>query len=386
MNYHLMINDKFTDSFMQDVYDIGEEHNNAFWVRGSINDAQHIGNEHKIEWVENAGQTAVSLNQKLRNGDRIYIHWFDLIAGAIASQIPSSVPVYAYLWGGDFFEDPEIYHVKWIHDRKTRKYVIRSLFYSTGYPASPMSFIKQPIRGISKIIRARKQFLLKKEYVRRINFLILHPANTGDFQLVQKMYSHYGVKHVPGFYDLNFDLAAKLDYKQPGSQLKLLVGNSATSTNNHIDAFDKIRRLSNVKVFCPLSYGADAYKAMVTKTGEKIFGDDFVPIHSFLTRQEYVGLMNEMDVVIMYHNRSQAFGNIVTALTLGKRVFLKKQNTLTGLLNNIGIPIYDAGTIDKIDLRDCAASADSRNHIAHALRQHFSKETRLSFLSEALRS
>ena len=34
MNYHIMVQDKFLDSYIDDIYEINEQDNNVFWFRG----------------------------------------------------------------------------------------------------------------------------------------------------------------------------------------------------------------------------------------------------------------------------------------------------------------------------------------------------------------
>lgn len=71
--------------------------------------------------------------------------------------------------------------------------------------------------------------------------------------------------------------------------------------------------------------------------------------------------MQGMDVIMMFHNRQQAEGNIMTALTLGKPVFMKPMNPQYDMLRRMGVkPVYDVREMHKVDLR--AAIADAQAH------------------------
>ena len=61
---------------------------------------------------------------------------------------------------------------------------------------------------------------------------------------------------------------------------------------------------------------------------KKAFGEDFYPIVDFMTRADYLDFLMDKDAVVMFHNRPQAVGNIMTALVLGKPVFIKKSNAI----------------------------------------------------------
>ena len=64
----------------------------------------------------------------------------------------------------------------------------------------------------------------------------------------------------------------------------ILLGNSATPENNHVDIIDLLVENSseNVKIICPLSYGNKEYAATISKYGREHLGDRFVPLDKFL--------------------------------------------------------------------------------------------------------
>ena len=73
----------------------------------------------------------------------------------------------------------------------------------------------------------------------------------------------------------------------------ILIGNSATFSNNHLDVFDIIKNTTS-KIVVPLSYGAydyQDYKKRIIFEGNKIFKDNFLPIESFLTIKKYNKLL-----------------------------------------------------------------------------------------------
>lgn len=108
---------------------------------------------------------------------------------------------------------------------------------------------------------------------------------------------------------------------------RIVIGNSATSSNQHLEIFEHIKHmdLTRVELFCPLSYGEDEYRDRVVRRGKELFGDCFHPIVDYMKYEDYMCFLNTCDVGIYNNNRQQALGNINRLLDLGKKVFLPKR-------------------------------------------------------------
>ena len=131
----------------------------------------------------------------------------------------------------------------------------------------------------------------------------------------------------------------------------ILVGNSATSSNNHVDVFLRLAKydLSGRKVIVPLSYGSASYRRFVLEQGERLLGDAFEPILDFLPLDEYLNKMNSCSVVIMNHYRQQAVGNVLAAIWGGARVYLGPSTVLSGY-RRLGLPVYSFQNEFEIEL------------------------------------
>jgi hypothetical protein len=122
----------------------------------------------------------------------------------------------------------------------------------------------------------------------------------------------------------------------------ILLGNSASFTSNHLDAFELLAKLdlTGRRVVCPLSYGDADYAKAVAEAGRDRLGDTFMPLHDFMPIDEYNRLMESCGVVVMNHLRQQAMGNIMTALWLGAKVYLNETTTVWRYLRRSGIKAY----------------------------------------------
>ena len=126
----------------------------------------------------------------------------------------------------------------------------------------------------------------------------------------------------------------------------LIIGNSSTPTNNHLDSFLKVRKLNilNRKIIVPLGYGNTHYKNKINIKGIKYFGDNYSPLNSFLSLNDYNKVLLSGSIVIMNSNRQQAFGNILASIWFGAKVYLNESNTIYLYLKRIGIQVFSINT------------------------------------------
>lgn len=161
-------------------------------------------------------------------------------------------------------------------------------------------------------------------------------------------------------------------------QICIMVGNSASPSNNHIDAFRKIKKIKkgHYTVICPLSYGEDQYAREVKRAGKEMFNEDITFIEEFLPRDKYIELLSTIDIVVFNHDRQQALGNLILSIGLGKTVYMKQTN-LFDLFTQMGISVCD---IDKADALDPISAEISAANI-EAVKRTFSKQNLIESLS-----
>lgn len=118
----------------------------------------------------------------------------------------------------------------------------------------------------------------------------------------------------------------------------ILIGNSSSESNNHLDAFNLIKGkdLKGKNIYVPLNYGDKKYKDLVIEQATSVFGDSVKPLVDFLSLDEYTLIINSCSVLIMNHKRQQAFNTIMLALANGCKVFLREENTIYKTLKREG--------------------------------------------------
>jgi dTDP-N-acetylfucosamine:lipid II N-acetylfucosaminyltransferase len=147
-----------------------------------------------------------------------------------------------------------------------------------------------------------------------------------DFDVFKRRFNNFSGEYAQLNYGNVSETFAQSDVVGVGSNI--LVGNSASPTNNHIDIFLILARhdLGTRKVIVPLSYGDPVYRENLIICGKKILGDSFVPLVDFLPFDKYRSIVASCNVVVMNHLRQQALGNIGAALYQGAHVYLDTVN------------------------------------------------------------
>jgi hypothetical protein len=159
-----------------------------------------------------------------------------------------------------------------------------------------------------------------------------------DFDVFRRRFAGFRGR----YHQLNYasveDTYATLPDRVVGADV--LVGNSATPENNHLEMFQILAELDlgARRVVVPLSYGDAAYADAVERRGQELFGDRLVSLRGFLPLQEYNAVLASCGVVIMGHRRQQALGNIARAVWQGADVYLDPQSPILAYFRQVGVP------------------------------------------------
>jgi hypothetical protein len=197
------------------------------------------------------------------------------------------------------------------------------------------------------VFLAREWYGAKGEHIRCFNY----PSN---------IYKHYEIK------------------PKKHETINIQVGNSADPTNQHFEIFDQLENFKdqNIKVFTVLSYGNQDYAKQVIAEGEKKFGDKFIGITKMMTFQAYLEFLSCIDIAIFNHKRQQGFGNAITLLGLGKKVYINQASTLNGLFAEYGIRVFDSKYIELLPINEDVKQANIQK-----VQHYFSKASLIRSLN-----
>ncbi len=133
----------------------------------------------------------------------------------------------------------------------------------------------------------------------------------------------------------------------------ILLGNSATYTNNHLDVWADIKSYipTGRTIIVPISYGNKQY-AKILKKEIKSDKHDIQFLESLIPRSEYFNLLKSCSFAVFGVIRQQAMGNVYQCVQNGTKVFLYKESIVYEDLKNEGFVVYaiedmDASSVNK---------------------------------------
>jgi dTDP-N-acetylfucosamine:lipid II N-acetylfucosaminyltransferase len=275
----------------------------------------------------------------INNYDLIVVHSLAPIWGRLLLKANKNIPIIWIGWGYDYYDfiNQNLY-------LKETKDLIGNL----GY-LNLIDLIRVRLTNLArKIFRMSSSFDLF-ELIERINYF--SPVLESEYYMVKE---NLGNIKFPKYISFNYGnlenyFAKDLEYKRV-TGYNILIGNSASYTSNHIDSFSLLMGIDigNAKIICPLSYGDKKYSRYVENQGVKYFGESFKPLVNFMPLSEYIENISSCGYVIMNHCRQQAYGNIVTMLYLGAKVFLREENPLYSYLKSKGMHIFSIQELEKV--------------------------------------
>lgn len=180
----------------------------------------------------------------------------------------------------------------------------------------------------------------RKTVIKNVGYCIC--GTNGDYEFLKRWYDTKG-KHIKCFcYPSNLYKDYDVEFKDR-NVLNIQIGNSADPTNNHVDALSRLLKYKdeNIHIFAPLSYGDPEYAKKIISIGSDFFGEKFIPLTNFLSFEKYMQFLTQIDIAVFNHHRQQGFGNIISLLGMGKKVYLNSQSTLNGLMKEYGLVVFD---------------------------------------------
>ncbi|RBL90661.1 TDP-N-acetylfucosamine:lipid II N-acetylfucosaminyltransferase [Chitinophaga flava] len=348
MNYHLMIDDKFINDFIIDA-EKAAPGNNTYIIDQQPEQVVHVKSP-LARFAPYDSPAFKELVKGIGTNDKIFIHWLSEAAVAFVLSLSEAVPVGVCFWGGDIVEIPFSRFKRAIYGPKTLKYFEREEertkvewnFFKPKqlFKTFKSRYIKYP--KSQRYIAAQRD-----RFFRRLNFFL--NWNEIDHQWIHQHYTtNVALKYF--FYNVNpqpDNNGVAYTKKEPGVTT-ILLGNSATSTNNHLEAMEALAKFKDepIRLVIPLNYGSRQYGDFVEQKAVAMFGREKVnALRDFMNRDDYYRLLDEVDIAFMPHYRSQAVGNTLAMLYRGKKLFLHHKSSVYQLFKRYDVNVYDVANI-----------------------------------------
>ena len=310
---HFVANDKFTAGYINFFKLFFSNYEHIFFLReGKDWVSNKIINNDKVYYYSNIKLLSKEFRKVLIDSQKIIISGFfgfEKTSLLLGNKILRKV--YIQFWGGDFYS---------FRDYKKEKGV------------------KQAIRNVVYIWSIKKCHAL---------IFLIEGEEERFFKITGVKKDVCFIAPMP-----SDPVAKKIDYsnlrfKDNDNFYRIIVGNSATKENNHIEAFNLLEKFRNeeIEIICPLSYGDMDYAEKVIKEGYKKFGDKFKPLKDYMDKNDYVSLLSNCDIGIFNNDRQQGLGNIYDLLRLGKKVYIKTDISTYSYLIQLGYKVFDIESI-----------------------------------------
>ncbi len=235
----------------------------------------------------------------------------------------------------------------WFYPSKVLKKKTFILFWGGDfYP------LDNPPNLFCKFIYANKRHLIRNAYA------VMNLIQDDYLKLIQKVKRIRGKSFVAPMLGSkrNTELRASISFREKSNNpYFILVGNSATESNQHREVFDLLKQYKdeNIKVLCPLSYGIPKYRDEIVAYGQMCLGDKFVPILDYMEFSEYLKLLANCTVVVMNHNRQQAMGNISNAIYFGAKVYIREDTSMwSEYTNERSLEVYNVESIKSMNYEE----------------------------------
>lgn len=272
------------------------------------------------------------LKNQIMGYNVIVFHNIDYFKSMIINELLSrehDVKVFWMFWGGEVYNNRFLKNNNRIGKLTEKRFVKTSLLKKIKAWLVPLYLLGQRNHPHKAILKSIKRVDLVGSF--KEDFEFLKQNKLLNEKAKQVMFTYSPIEFV---FKNNHDLNINGD--------NILLGNSATITNNHLEAFEKLKKLNlnNRKIIAPLNYGDINYAKDISKIGNAEFGGNFLPLLEFMELSVYNNYISQCGITVMNHYRQQAVGNVLSMLWMGSKVYLSDLSTVYSYLKRIGIEIY----------------------------------------------
>lgn len=274
------------------------------------------------------------------NGDyeEVYIHLLNRRKMNLVSRLKPDArrKTYWIIWGLDLYN-------KLLVPRGFK-------LFAEGNPMARKGIFGKLFKVFGRNREARKTVRFIRE---NIDYIVTDTTEN-DYDYLMRYYPE--LKDIPRkdffYYPIDVILNEELRASEV-SGTDIMIGNSASATNNHHHVLEILGRLDtgDRKIVVPLSYsGKKKYVSAVIERGEALFGNRFRPLLKFMPLSDYNRQQASTATALFGNLRQEAIGNIIIALYLGAKVFLIKSNPVYSWAESHGLKVFDLETMTQHDL------------------------------------
>ena len=330
---HLVFDDKFIDrAIFQFEKALPGQHNYLLDIPKSDYQIKYV--KQHIDKVCLAVRGSKDYLSKIKEAgaEVVILHSMSYYYAHIVNTLLSDKKVIWIFWGGEVYD-----YLKEFRNnnfkRKTRSLASRYLLHKNLRNWLRPFFFK--LKNPSKVWNFSKY-----EAFSKIDGLAL--AHKDEFKTLSTTLNFTTQLHWFTYYSIEHLISDDVQNMTVNGD-NILIGNSATPSNNHLDILFRIKEeisIDNRKLILPLSYGENWYRKKIQNTGTSLFPNNLQVLADFMPLSEYNKVVFSCSVVIMNHLRQQAVGNLIVSFWIGAKVFLDESNPLFAYFKGLGLIVF----------------------------------------------
>lgn len=334
---HIIKDDKFYDGVIN-AFDSDErfENRSILVVNSPDYEFFRIKQTEKVELLWTKKMLKECLQSS--NYDVIFFHSLQIDKYNYIKYIPKDKIVIWWSWGFELYSQP--YGLKQLIPIDLYKSQTKQLVDSTNKKG-----IKGRMKDFIKKLFIRPYYeCLRRKVISRIDYF--QPVIPLEYQLMKK---------VDGFHAREFYYPRGLTSHKPNTEDVLLpnggilVGNSTSSNNNHLDVWNIVKtHIDNKRIIVfPLNYGSEILYTDIICNKIMTGNRNVRFLRSFMPRDEYFKLIDNCSYAVFGVMRQQAMGNINYCLRRGIKVFLYRDSLVYRFLKEWGYVVYAIEDVDE---------------------------------------
>ena len=346
---HLSVDEKFFDTVTSN-YEKKEWTNNKYLIvkESAKAEIKYVKKREKIDILYS--KTSIKRRLQKDDYDILLVHSLNPLYMPYLQYIPNNKIVIWWVWGFDIYDSI---------------YGMRPLIDIPLYQNHTQHFIhNSKILLLKKIVRVvffkRRYEKYRTDFMHRADYI--QPVLTEEYTILKNKYGIKAKEYYP------YSESAKYSYNfstTPPPDGNILIGNSASFHNNHIDIWNAAKNLisEDRNIIVPLNYAGPAdYADSVAK---KITADHHrtTILRDFINKNEYYSIIDTCSYAIFGSLRQQAMANIRYCLRNRIKVFLYKDSIVYKHLTAFGYKVF---AIEDIDNNSFSTPLSENDHRANA--------------------
>jgi dTDP-N-acetylfucosamine:lipid II N-acetylfucosaminyltransferase len=332
---HFLPDSPYSNWFVNNCINCGSDTKNEFYCL--VEEPQNIDTS-LIQLLDNYefNLKLTELN-KTNHYENLYLHYLDYSKAAIINAIHNNrIKIIWIEWSDDLYGMPILKYQK--YDNYSQRYMNANKNKKVKYTfRERLGRVKMKYwDGVD--LSGKKRWKSIYRSINRVDYFV--SGITEEVAIIQSKFKK-SIKSVMFTYVNLVNQNENYSMNQTDKVL-IQVGNSSDPSNNHYEVFTKLHKFGITdEILLPLSYGDSDYaKQLIKDISRFIKTSQLVVLREFMAKDEYDLFLRKVRCAIFSHNIQQGFGNIITLLTYGAKIFLKKENLLYSQFRAWGISVF----------------------------------------------